>query len=231
MAAPLRPALCDLDGAYVELESLCDVRSKPVLGGADVVAYRALAWAPTAGAGRAPAVAGSARHNATVGGGFTYWFASEENRLAFLANGSPFAPAVGGFCAYGLTGHDPRNADMTRLTQLTSVPTDPDVWYVDSSGSLFLFRGDDAMALFLDDAKANALAAQSTWNEMLFEAHCQPVTLLNTQCFHKPTDELAPPSSSTSASLNPPAYAPTGATSARQRPPRHLRRRTRRTRR
>ena len=55
--------------------------------------------------------------------GYTFYFASSGNQALFEANPSQYAPAYGGFCAYGVSGYDGNNY-MSRETQLWSTPVD-----------------------------------------------------------------------------------------------------------
>ena len=39
-------------------------------------------------------------------GGYEFRFLSDANRAAFAANATKFAPQVGGYCAWGISGYD-----------------------------------------------------------------------------------------------------------------------------
>ena len=173
---------CAGEGAYATRADLCN-GAAPALGGADVVAYRSAAWA-AGGAERAPHVAGDPRYAADFNG-YEFLFSSSANRDAFAADPKAYAPKTGGFCAFGLTGADPRNRDP-RLATLHTMPVDPDVWWLDDSDALYLFRGDGAMRLFLEDAGKNAALAEATWLAVVSgpEAFCPGAALYNTACLH-----------------------------------------------
>ncbi|MEJ6395365.1 YHS domain-containing (seleno)protein [Gymnodinialimonas sp. 2305UL16-5] len=86
------------------------------IGGADPVAYFDLAE-------DADPVIGSADHTLDWSGA-TWQFASAENRAAFEANPSAYAPAYGGYCAYA-------------AARGTVASTVPEAWSV-VDGRLFL---------------------------------------------------------------------------------------------
>merc|ERR1711865_613336 len=80
--------------------------------------------------------------------GYTFYFASSANRALFEANPSLYAPAYGGFCAYGVSGYAGNNF-MTKQTQLWSTPVDVNEYAV-IDGTLYMFRGSDAREFFVE---------------------------------------------------------------------------------
>ena len=174
-------SLCASPTAYAARDELCNAPTAPALGGADVVAYRSLAWSAD-DAAREPHVQGDAAF-AAAHNGFTFWFASAANRDAFRADPAAYAPKLGGFCAFGLTGADPRNLHP-QLAKLYTMPVDPDVWWLDGD-ALYTFRGPDAMRLFLAAADDNARTAEAHWAALAVgpRAACAGADLFNTQCF------------------------------------------------
>lgn len=184
------PSLCASAHAYAAREEMCNAPTAPALGGADVVAYRGLAWSAEDGS-REPHVQGDAALAAAVGG-FTFWFSTAANRDAFLADPSAYAPALGGFCAFGLTGADPRNLHP-QLATLYTMPVDPDVWWLDAAQRLYTFRGPEAMRLFLAASDDNAGRAEANWRSLAVgpKAACADAPLFNTQCFRGDDDASA----------------------------------------
>ena len=174
-------SLCASPTAYAARDELCNAPTAPALGGADVVAYRSLTWSAD-DAAREPHVQGDAAF-AAAHNGFTFWFASAANRDAFRADPAAYAPKLGGFCAFGLTGADPRNLHP-QLAKLYTMPVDPDVWWLDGD-ALYTFRGPDAMRLFLAAADDNARTAEAHWAALAVgpRAACAGADLFNTQCF------------------------------------------------
>ena len=68
----------------------CGDKSKPVLDGVDVVAFRSL------NSQYDKPVFGSSEHSATYGG-FTWYFSTADNAKAFSGKPEYYAPAWGGF--------------------------------------------------------------------------------------------------------------------------------------
>ena len=117
----------------------------PALDGADVVAYFA------EDAHRQGSAAFSAAHE-----GVPYWFASAANRDAFVASPEAYAPRLGGFCAYALTGADAEGS----VCELALDTVDPAVFYVHDD-RLYLFKGRGAKNNM--DVEADLVAAEAHW--------------------------------------------------------------------
>lgn len=81
--------------------------------------------------------------------GATYWFASAQNRDAFVASPGKYVPAFGGFCAMGVA-----------LEKKLDV--DPHAWRV-VGGRLYLNVNRDVQKRWLDDVPGNISKAESTW--------------------------------------------------------------------
>lgn len=71
------------------------VEDEPVMAGYDLVAYHSL-QAREDGVPGNPAI--SHRHS----NGYLYYFASEQNRQAFVNDPAKYLPQYGGFCAWGM---------------------------------------------------------------------------------------------------------------------------------
>ena len=81
--------------------------------------------------------------------GASYRFASAENRELFLANPEKYAPAFGGFCAFGTTFSK-------------KIPTDPQAWKI-VDGRLYLNSGAKAHELWQNDTSGNISKANDLW--------------------------------------------------------------------
>lgn len=149
----------------------CNLATSPVLGGVDVVAYFA--------DGASTATLGSSEHAASYRG-YDFYFASAANAEAFALDPSAYAPQYGGFCAFGLSGEDPMNT-VTAQDQLYTVPADPDVFALTADGKLYMFRGEGAKDLWLEDEAALVLGADVLWASWFGEG-CEG--FYNTLCFH-----------------------------------------------
>jgi YHS domain-containing protein len=86
----------------------------------------------------------SAVHN-----GATYWFANQANKDTFVANPEKFAPAFGGYCAFGVT-----------LSKKLS--GDPLVWKI-VDGKLYLNVNSNIAKLFDKDTAAHIATAEKNW--------------------------------------------------------------------
>ena len=111
------------------------------LKGHDAVAYHTVG----------KAVAGSAdftvEHN-----GATYQFANAENRDMFKADPAKYAPAYGGFCAFGTTFSK-------------KVPGDPQAFKV-VDGKLYINSSPDIQTRWEGDIAGNVDKANMTWKEI-----------------------------------------------------------------
>ena len=109
--------------------------------GHDVVAYFT-DGAPTLGSAEFSAV-----HD-----GATYRFASQENLDAFEADPAKYAPAYGGFCAYGVAVGKKFDGD-------------PRFWRV-VDGRLYLNLNRDIQAKWTEDIPGNIAEANVNWAEI-----------------------------------------------------------------
>lgn len=96
---------------YKQSSTYCNEASAPVLEGADCVAY----FSSSANY----STPGSSDYTSTHRG-YSFYFASEKNRDLFDKTPDYYAPAYGGFCAFGLSGQDPRNT-ISSLSQVGSM--------------------------------------------------------------------------------------------------------------
>jgi len=111
------------------------------LHGFDPVAYFSDA-APTRG---------SASH-AAVHDGATYYFSSAENLAAFEADPTTYAPAFGGFCAYGVSVGKKFDGD-------------PRYWKI-ANGRLYLNLNADIARTFEKDVPGNVAKAEKQWQRI-----------------------------------------------------------------
>ena len=175
---PDSPFLADADDSGA---NGCTVKGAGywVMGGCDVVEYGKLAASSTgARDGEFNCTAGSAEFAVSVNG-FNFAFASAGNAELFNSSAGTreqYAPAWGGFCAYGVSGEDWWTAaDM-------SAQGNPNVWsYV--NGRLFTFRGREPQRKFLEGNVTGYMAAgDRIWQSWIEEWGESPV--FNTDCFH-----------------------------------------------
>lgn len=89
--ASLLLALAALLSVSPSMALAADTISQVAVQGYDVVSYQQDSG-PKRGSG----------HHAAVYEGATYLFSSTENKAAFEANPAKYAPAYGGYCAYGV---------------------------------------------------------------------------------------------------------------------------------
>jgi YHS domain-containing protein len=89
---------------------------------------------------------------ATVYQHATYRFASQENLDAFEADPAKYAPAYGGFCAYGVAVGKKFDGD-------------PRFWRV-VDGRLYLNLNRDIQAKWADDIPGNVAEANTNWAEI-----------------------------------------------------------------
>lgn len=190
-------ALCDADGFYAA-PGACSTRDLPVAQGVDVVSYHNLSWAIETDHRDIP-LRGSPEYAVTLEGSFTFWFASPEARDRFAQNPSKFAPALGGFCALGLSGSDPRRSEaVLNVNTLDTIPADPDIWWLDNqTNKLFLFKGQAALEVFLSglhdpQLDLRAAAARAWQRDIIDTLPCISPALFNTRCFEAPSSHIAP---------------------------------------
>jgi YHS domain len=89
---------------------------------------------------------------AHVHDGATYRFASEANLDAFKADPAKYAPAYGGFCAYGVAVGKKFDGD-------------PRFWKV-VDGRLYLNLNGDIQAKWLEDIPGHIAEAEANWTEI-----------------------------------------------------------------
>ena len=93
-------------------------------------------------------VKGKANHT-LVHNGATWHFASEENRALFQRDPERYAPAYGGFCAYG-------------MSRGFAVSTDPDAWTI-VDGTLYLNYSLGVRKTWLKNVRGNIERADANW--------------------------------------------------------------------
>ncbi len=81
--------------------------------------------------------------------GATWYFASEHNRDLFESDPERYAPAYGGFCAYG-------------MSRGFAVSTDPDAWTI-VDGKLYLNYSLGVRRTWLKDVPGNIEKADANW--------------------------------------------------------------------
>lgn len=86
-------------------------------------------------------------------GGATYLFASAQNKAAFDADPSAFAPQYGGYCAYA-------------VSRGYTAKTDPDAWTIEG-GKLYLNFNKVVRALWARDIEGNIAKADENWPGVL----------------------------------------------------------------
>jgi len=84
--------------------------------------------------------------------GYTFLFASEENKNSFEKSAPKYIPAFGGYCAYGLT-----------LGVL--FPVETDTWEI-IDGQLVLQYNKDIKKMFEEDKEGNIQKARENWVRM-----------------------------------------------------------------
>jgi YHS domain-containing protein len=85
--------------------------------------------------------------------GATYWFASAEHKALFDASPDKYAPAFGGYCAYGVSkGH------------LASINVDA---FQIVDGRLLMQHGEGARNGFNKDPKDNLAKADANWPKLI----------------------------------------------------------------
>ncbi|MEO1203523.1 MAG: YHS domain-containing (seleno)protein [Pseudomonadota bacterium] len=95
---------------------------------------------------------GSAGHQSTYNGE-TWFFASAENKSLFDADPERYAPAYGGYCAYG-------------MSKGYVVSTVPEAWHIED-GQLYLNYSLGVRKTFLKDAPGNIARADVNWEKKL----------------------------------------------------------------
>jgi YHS domain-containing protein len=82
----------------------------------------------------------------------TYWFASQENRVAFLSDPGKYAPQYGGYCAYA--------AALGK-----KAPADPTQWSV-IDNKLYINYDVRVQKQWLADVPGYIKSADSKWSEL-----------------------------------------------------------------
>lgn len=139
-----------LDSADAPTTAVCAAADGTVMDGADVVSYFSLE--PGSGA-----VFGVAEHE-SVYNGYTFWFASEENKALFEENPLAYIPAWGGFCGWGIAREDWWDKDTL------GPDADPNLWLISDEGKLHFFRSPTPMFKFTLDIPANIRAGDEVWS-------------------------------------------------------------------
>ena len=130
---------CGLTGGSVDAAEEINIESGGVaMHGYDPVAYHR---------DNRPAK-GSASHAATHDD-VVYWFETAENREAFLQSPDTYAPAYGGWCAYGV-----------RVGR--KFDTDPDAFRI-INGRLYLYLDQGTQKVWEDDIARNIAIADRIW--------------------------------------------------------------------
>ncbi len=115
--------------------------STPAVSGYDPVAYFTEGQ-PVRGSG----------YHVTDYQGVTYLFASEANQEEFEANPERYAPAYGGYCAYGLSVGK-------------KFVSDPEVWKI-VDGKLYLNLDRNIQRTWQKDIPGNIVKADRNWPEI-----------------------------------------------------------------
>lgn len=115
--------------------------SAPAAQGYDVVSYQT-AKRPIRGNG----------HFVAEHAGATYLFSSQDNQELFMANPEKYAPAYGGYCAFGVA--------VGKKFQ-----GDPEVWRV-VDGTLYLNLDADIQDKWLEDVPGYIDTADNNWEEI-----------------------------------------------------------------
>lgn len=131
-------ALAAVPAAAVAADSPYFTEDGIALGGHDPVAYHV----------QGGPAAGDAAHTAEWGG-VTWRFASAANRDAFLADPARYAPAYGGYCAYG-------------VSQGYLVSVDPAAWTI-VDGRLYLNYSQSVRRTWEKDIPGHIAAAETAW--------------------------------------------------------------------
>ncbi len=108
------------------------------VGGYDAVVYHT----------QGKAMRGTGDHVAMYGGE-AYLFANEQNKEKFVASPHRFAPAYGGYCAYGVSVGK-------------KFVGDPEIWKI-VGGKLYLNLNADIQKLWKKDIRGNITKAESNW--------------------------------------------------------------------
>jgi hypothetical protein len=167
-------------------------RARPVLGGADVVAYHDAQndWRRK----RPMPAAESERFSFSMTtydyttdpptelGPWEFWFSSEANRARFEADPWKYAPRWGGFCGHGMVHESPEKGWPYDKTHLGPPAGPRDAWAVDTDGALIMnylpeirssfFRNPEQTAKFRRDADSRWIEWWGRLRAGSFNTHC-----------------------------------------------------------
>jgi len=94
---------------------------------------------------------GTADYSASHGGA-TYQFASAANRDLFVADPDKYAPAYGGYCAFG-------------TTMKMKIPGDPQAWKI-VDGQLYINSSPQVQTRWSEDIPGNIHKADTVWPQI-----------------------------------------------------------------
>ncbi|CAN0450469.1 unnamed protein product [Ectocarpus sp. 12 AP-2014] len=127
----------------------CGTSTEPVLNGADVVSYFSLKEGEAA-------MYGFEEYQVNYNG-YTFMFASAQNKALFEASPLDYIPAWGGFCSYGIA----QEGYWTVST--LGPPSDPNSWLITDDNVLRIFRSELPKAYFMEDIPGNIAAGNRIW--------------------------------------------------------------------
>lgn len=133
------------------LEACPSGAAAPALGGVDVVEYFA----------SRSEVHGSPAHSVTVGSS-VYYFSSQANADLFAEDPTAYAPQLGGFCAFSLSGADVES-HATTVCDLALETVDTSFFQI-SDGKLYVFKGEGALERMEGDRGFEVYAANAVTN-------------------------------------------------------------------
>ena len=165
---------------------------RPVLGGADVVAYhdakadwrrnRPMAPVESAEFSFSLTTYDYSTEPPTALGPWDFWFGSEANRARFEADPWKYAPRWGGFCGYGMTHESPESGWPYEKAHLGPPAGPKDAWGVDDDGALIMNYLPEIRSLFFRTPEQTAefrREADSRWIDWwgrlragAFNTHC-----------------------------------------------------------
>ncbi|CAM9763622.1 unnamed protein product [Ectocarpus sp. 13 AM-2016] len=127
----------------------CGTSTEPVLNGADVVSYFSLKEGEAA-------MYGFEEYQVKYNG-YTFMFASAQNKALFEASPLDFIPVWGGFCSYGIA-----QEGYWTVSNL-GPPSDPNSWLITDDNVLRIFRSELPKAYFMEDIPGNIAAGNRIW--------------------------------------------------------------------
>ena len=169
---------------------------RPVLGGVDLVATRALPNDETA-FGR-PEFRRSFGH-------FLFYFLNERNAVKFEKHPVRFLPAYGGFCSYGIA-YEPQWISAVNLGPDTELSKTQLIKWIGPDERLFLFGGANVRDTFVANATASISSGDARWSNILESDSSSSSSsstsglisspersIYNTNCIHYAEDTGPPP--------------------------------------